>query len=549
MSFKNYLSKHKTNILLLCILLLASALRFLNLGKIPSGSTSDEATYIYNAYSIFFTHKDIAGNLLPLSFNFYNSFSPVPIYLMAPFVGLLNVSLFSGRLLFAITGVLDVLLIFLFAARITQNKKIALLSALMLSVSPWHIQFSRISYDASLALFFYLLGSYIFISVKNIKGVLLSVIAFLLGFYSYHATKFFFLFFVPLLLYFSWPDIKKRKNEIILFIVGSVFILLSFIWILITQHVSRQQILIGNNSPAVSSAVNLERTYNTAPLAVRPIFSNKLLSYIKLISGNYLGAFSTEYLFIDGEAGDNAKIYGTTNRGALYFVDLPFLIFGLLYFLKGNKKVRNFVFIGLLIAPIPSAIAIDISYGARSIMMLPFLVIIIGAGIYYFFELLKNKKSLYYAMLLFVSVLYFFAFSLYVYQYQFRYSIYGAEAWNRSSRDLVEYVASVKEKYTNVYIADSGGLLMQYGLFNKLNPKEAQAVYNQALPKRLGNISFIGNCIKSSKGTFILSSQNLPPNTLYAFPDGCYKKVIGHRVKTIIDVGEPLHTVWDLYSN
>ncbi|MCL4418741.1 hypothetical protein M1146_01410 [Patescibacteria group bacterium] len=548
MDFKNYLNKHKIYILLICILLLASILRFWNLGKIPSGSTPDEATYIYSAYSIFFTQKDLSSAFLPLSFNLYNSFSPVPVYIMAPFVGFLKISLFSARLPFVIAGILDVLLIYLFTAKITQNKKIALLASFVLSVSAWHIQFSRISYDGALALFFYLLGSYLFISLKNLKGIILSTFFLLLGFYSYHATKIFFLFLIPLLLYYEWPDIKKRRRELFFFITGSLFILLSFLYVLTIQHVSRQKIVIGNNNSQISSAVNLERTYNTAPLFVKNILSNKLFTYNKLILGNYLGAFSSEYLFINGEMGNNAKIFGITNRGALYLIDLPFLVLGLLYFLKKKERVRNFVLISLLIAPTPSAITIDASYGLRSIMMLPFLAIIVGAGIYYFLELLKNKGSFKYPIFFLVLVLYLFSVLLYVYQYQFRYSIYGAEAWNRSSRDLVEYIASVKNNYSQVYIADSGGLLTQYGIFNKLNPREAQTFYKQELPRRLGNISFIGSCI-SSQGTFFVSSQNFPPNTLYAFPNGCYKKVVGHKVKSIVDVGEPLHTVWDLYSN
>ena len=527
------------------IIFLAAFLRFWNLGSVPSGATNDEVTYIYNAYSISQTSKDIAGNSLPLSFNIFNSFSPVPIYTMSPFIKILGLSLFTARLPFALAGIAGVFLLFLIAKNITNNYYIALSAAFVLSVSPWHLQFSRVSYDGALALFFYLLGIYIFLKKKDKGNINWSLPAFLLGFYSYHGTKIFMLLFIPALLFIFRNQILKRKKEMFIFIAGIILIASSFLYVFYAQNVNRQKVLLTKNTSEITNLINTERTYNTAPLILRNIFSNKPLAFLRIIRENYLEAFSPQYLFLYGEIGDSKEVFGISNRGIMYIIELPLLFFGIAYVLR-TKKIRNFLILGLLIAPIPSTITIDKSYGLRSIMMLPFLSIIVGCGIYEMFARLRKIEKIYSAIFTSAFILlYAFLITGYLYQYHYRYSIYGAEAWLRGSRDVSEYIAQEKDNYKQVYIANEGGLLMQYALFNREDPNIVQAAYRS---KRLENIYFIGNCIKTYNKPFDPRIY-LPPNTLYVIPGDCYKETTTEPIKSIIQVGEPLHTVWKIYKN
>lgn len=527
------------------IIFLAALLRFWQLGSIPSGATNDEATYIYNAYSIAITFKDVAGNFLPLSFNIFNSFSPLAIYVMSPFVGILGLSLFAARLPFALVGIAGVFLLFLIAKNITNNYYIALSAAFVLSVSPWHLQFSRVSYDGGLALFFYLLGIYIFLKKKDRGNINWSLPAFLLGFYSYHGTKIFMLLFIPALLFIFRNQIIKRKKEIFIFITGIILIASSFLYVFYAQNVNRQKVLLTKNTSEITNLINTERTYNTAPLILRNIFSNKPLTFLRIIRENYLEAFSSQYLFLYGEIGDSKEIFGINYRGVMYIIELPLLLFGIAYVLR-TKKIINFLILGLLIAPMPSVIAIDKSYGMRSIMMLPFLSIIVGCGIYEICIKFREMKKIYSAVFISALILlYAFLIVEYLYQYHYRYSIYGAESWLRSSRDVSEYVAQEKDNYKQVYIANEGGLLMQYALFNREDPNIVQVAYKS---KRLKNIYFIGNCIKTYNKPFDPKIY-LPPGTLYVIPGDCYKETTTEPIKSIIQVGEPLHTVWKIYKN
>lgn len=528
------------------ILLFAIFIRFWKLGDLPSGSTPDESTNIDNAYTIWHTLKDVGGHFLPLSFNFLNSYEPVPIYLISPFVGLMGLTLFSARLFPAILSVISVVMIFLITTKLTNKPLIAILAMFVFAVSPWQIQLSRVALVGQIALSFYLIAIYIFL--RNIKkgNINWSLPAFLLGFYSYHATKIFMITFIPILLFIYRDELLKRKKEVIFFVIGILLIIISFMFVSKTQGVNRQDVFIKYNGGIVTDTIKTERTYNSAPPAIKKIFTNKLLTYFQIVSGNYLQAFSTDYLFINGETGYNQKIYGLGDKGVLYLIELPLLIAGIFYVFSQKTRLRSFLLLGLLIAPLPSTFAIDQSYSMRSIMMLPFLSIIIGCGIYVTINKFQALNKAYSTLLLwFFALVYLFCIAQFSYQYFFRYSVYAAEAMFQSSRDISEYVGKEHNKYKQVFVVDNGGLLWQYTLFNRESANKMQLAYKT---KQIDNVKFIASCIKTFEKPFD-PKIDLPSNTMYVIPGDCYKQVTSKPIHSIIQVGEPLHTVWDIYAN
>ena len=518
------------------------------LGQVPNGSTPDEMNYIYDAYSILNTHKDIVGNFLPLSFNNVNSFSPVPVYTIVPFLSVFNLSLFAGRLPFAIAGCLSVLLIYLITQQLFKNKSISLAASFVIAVSPWHIQLSRIAYECSLALFFFLLGTFLFLKFRDNNKIFLSLPAFLLGFYSYHATKLFFLFYICLLIIFFFKNKLARKYQLLTFIFGILLIFLSFWYVGSTQNVTRQDVFIWNNVQAIANEVNLERQFSNAPFIFREIFSNKISLSLSAIRENYLFAFSPEFLFLKGEQGYSAYLYNIGGRGMMYIIELPLIIIGLLYLFRVKKDIRLFLLLSLLIAPLPSSFTLDQSYGARSIMMLPFLSILVGLGIYYFTILIKNKNKFFKLSLqLSLIIIYVLLIASYAYQYFFRYSIYGNKYWMSSQMDLVKYLAQEKNKYKNVIVmGDSGGLILYYGLFNKISPNIIQKAYAEKFPKKLFNITFIEKCPEGKNGSF--DPPLLPKNTLLAATASCFEKSKQVPFKSITWRDVDIHIDYNIYK-
>lgn len=531
----------KKHLLLFFIIILAVFLRFWQLGNNPIGITNDEAGHVYSAYSIWKTGHDVAGKFLPLSINLDNSFSPAYIYLNAPFVGMMGLSVLSGRIMYALVGVLTVLVLYLLVRKLTYNEYIALLSAFVMSISPWHIQLSRGAWDANIALFFFLLSTYVFVLNLKKGSILYSLPFFLLAFYSYHATKVFFIFYPLVLIIVFREKLLAKRLQLGIFLIGIIAIALSFVYILKTQNVTRQKVILPNLNQA-SKVINSEREKNLAPLYISQFFNNKVLYYVRVFRENYLEAFSPQYLFLYGETSGVGGTY-SMHRGVLYIIELPLLLIGIYYLLKNKESsFRNLIILSLLIAPLPSTFTNDRSYFMRSSMMLPFLSVLVAYGIYYFIHIIKKQKNyIYYTSLIIFASFYTFLFISYLYQYYLRYPVYGAEYWLRSSRDLSIYIGERKNDFKNIYVTNAGSMfLLQYGIFNKVDSSIMQKAW-QSNPRKLDNITFV----ELGCGFFDLYKDD-KKNNMFIVPDDC------HRESTpsakIKDLGEPLRTIWKIYE-
>lgn len=342
-------------------------------------------------------------------------------------------------------------------------------------------------------------------------------------------------------------EILSRKKQVVIFLAGIGIILFSFLLVIKFQGVTRQSEVFLLNDPNAAKLVNSERQDSTAPFIMREIFSNKPLYYLRVIRENYLEAFSTNYLFLYGETGLGAQIDNIFFRGELYIIELPLLLFGIYKLLVGkNSLARNFLFSLLLISPLPSAITMQKSFVIRDFMMLPILLIITALGFYFVIKKFLSMKK-YYSIILLLSVffVYSFLFAEYFYQYYYRWPVYGAEAWGASSRDLVNFVAKNKSNYKNIYISNSlQDFLIQYATFEKLNPRLIQKVWNEN-PIKIYNITMLQNCLNNGDGSI---KDFLPSNSLYisSFNDCHY---VGTPSAKIVDRGEPLHTIWNIYEN
>jgi 4-amino-4-deoxy-L-arabinose transferase-like glycosyltransferase len=532
---------------LILIILLTAFLRLYQLGNIPYGVNGDEANYIYNAYSIWNTGKDVEGKLLPLSFNAYSSESPVVVYLTAPSVGLLGLSVFSGRLPSAILGIGSVFLLFLITDLLFKNKRLALLSALLLSISPWAIQVSRGTLlDVNFALFFLLLGIYIFMSNISSNKFLCSLIPFSLAFYSYHATKVFLVFLIPILIFFFRSELLKRKKNIAIFLGVCLILLISFLFVVKFQSVTRQQDVNLFNSINSGKQINWERNYNTAPWILREVFSNKPLYYLRIMRENFLESFSTNFLFLYGDVGLLSPVDNIGYRGEFYIIELPFLLIGIYLLIKSkNKFLKRFIFTLLLIGVLPSTVTIDKSFVNRNIMMLPILIIIISLGLNFVLnKISKLNKKYGYVLVSFIVLFYLFLFSSYLYQYYFRWPVYGAERASSSSRDLSNFIVDIKNKFSNIYLSKQGSdFLLEYGIYEKINPVQVQDAWKED-PGEISNIKIFQNCLNNGIGYV---ERFLPKNTLFIAPyaDCHYSSTPS---ATIVDRGEPLHVIYDIYE-
>src|SRR3989338_1459032 len=154
------------------ILFLAFILRFYKLGEVPLSLDWDENSNAYNAYSILKTGRDEYGDFLPIANRSFDDYKPpLYMYLNIPTVSVFGLTPFAARLPSAFFGFLTVPLFYFLSKKLLENQKFvdakttALIAMLLLAISPWHLQFSRVGFEANVALFF---------SVATISGIFYS---------------------------------------------------------------------------------------------------------------------------------------------------------------------------------------------------------------------------------------------------------------------------------------------------------------------------------------------------------------------------------------
>ena len=186
---------------LFAILFLATVLRVVGLSKVPPALFGDEMDVGYHAYSLLKTGHDYYGQLLP---SYIHSFSewraPLLMYVTAPFIGIFGLNEYGVRLPEAFFGILSIYLLYLFVVKQTENKKLGLISAFLLTVSPWHLQYSRAAFEVSLLLTLYISGAYFFFKgLKKSWFLYVSFILFGLTLYTYSTANVFTPLFILLL--------------------------------------------------------------------------------------------------------------------------------------------------------------------------------------------------------------------------------------------------------------------------------------------------------------------------------------------------------------
>ncbi len=541
------MKKYISGIILLLILIFAFVLRVWKLDSIPVAISNDEVVRVYNAYSVWKTDGyGVDGRFLPISSSADGEdFSPVSLYLSAPFTYVFGLSLFFARIGYALIGVLSVFGIYLLGKQLF-NTRIGLIAAFVLAVSPWHVLVSRGVWDAGVAMCLYIFAIYFFIKYVGSRKVFLSLPLFALALYAYHGTVIFFGLMLATLLLTYKEVLLKNKKETFLYIAMLGAILLPMVVAIFSGDLSRESVFFWNNEQTLADAekrVSQERELSTAPAIFKGLFNNKMIYFIKEVSYNYFQAFSFDHLFIRGDI-NRINGYGNYFWGAMHLIELPFLLLGLYFVLRQKKKIKIVIFAGLLIAPLTSAlILLDRTYLFRSIMMIPFLSLFTGAGLYYFFsKIVQHRKKSFFIALIIVSVLYAFFIAKFTYTYFYQYGIFGGEHLFKSSRDVAEYVAEHKSQYEQVYVVSPEYyFLLQYAFFNNINPEIMQKIWDEQY-KTIDNVTFIDWCVSNEE----FGDPDEKNGVLYIAPVTCVHNF--DSLTSIQDSEVPLRTLWIIYE-
>lgn len=441
----------KINIYLILIIALAAFLRFYQLGQNPPELYADEVSSGYNAYSILKTAKDEYGNLLPITFRAFGDYNPaLSVYTLVPGIAVFGLNPFAVRFPSALMGTLTVLITYFLTKKLTPpsfprkresknwipdqslhstrlsvgNDILPLLSAFLLAISPWHLQFTRFSHEANFMVFFTVLGITLFLfSKNNFKMLTFSALSLALAINTYHAAK----IWVPLLLVtlviLYWKQLIRWKLKLLLPLL----------------------ILIISAIPIVTS---LERSTIRARFV--GIFDKQ--EPLKLFISGYLSHFSPNFLFVTP---DNNGRHAVGGMGHLYIFELPLILAGIIFLIRNKIPHKSLIISWFLLAPIPAALSTPTPHALRSITFLPTWSILAAIGLVAII-LARTSLRMKLALLACLLVVAIYNIATYFHLYYKHYPKLKAADWNGGTKEMVEFMGPIKDKYevialTNYY--------------------------------------------------------------------------------------------------
>ncbi|MFH1536249.1 MAG: glycosyltransferase family 39 protein [Patescibacteria group bacterium] len=457
--------------MLILILAIASILRLIWLGEIPNAIGGDELTYILTAKSIFLTGHDITGLWSPLSafiFRYPPNTLPqaeLPYFLLTPIIGLANFSLLSAKVTYACLSILIVLFIYLISKRLF-NKEVGIIAAGISAINPWFIFIGRTVYESTPATLFYLIAIYILLITKKWK-ILLAMPFFLLGFYSYIATK---LIFLPIILttvlyaYFAVNKKQFAKQYLLLFLFSLIFVGFFVFAFKLNPGPSRLSEILTPDNSDIAKEVDLVRK-NSIQNSLTNVLENKYTIFARIISTKLMKSFSFDYLFTNGD-----EMFPLGRHGLFYILDALFLLFGFAVCFAKQKKVFLFLSGLAVIGTIPHLFhSANVSnFSTHLALMFPFLIIFIALGIWQTINLFKFKivaisliSFFYLLLVLNFSNIYFFQFPL-LGHFDFQFRV------------LSNYVYKAQNQNIIVYSSKSGDIFRKYIFYNNLLNKNTK---------------------------------------------------------------------------
>lgn len=466
--------KLNKNLVLTGIFLLAAILRFWGLGEVPPSPDWDEAALGYNAYSIMKTGRDEYGAFLPLVLRSFDDYKPaIYAYLAILPIKLFGLNILSVRLPAAILGTTAVLLVYLLVKELFKNDKrqasLALLSAFLLAISPWHLQFSRVAFETNIALFFDMLFVWLFL--KGLYGPILLPLAALtagLSFYVYQAEKVFVPLLVISLFVIFWKNLRGIRIKYLLLTVAVGLISLSpFIYLTIsTPNIflrAKGTSFAADLTPYLARTTRKLVEDDNANDRLGLIIDNRRVTYGLTFVGNYLSHFDLNWLFIRGDE----ERHHAPGMGLLYLWELPFLLWGVhcLIYSKIDRRAKWLILAWFLLAPIPASFSSGSPHAVRSIRMMPMIQIFVALGLLAFWQQIKRAKLFKGATLIIFSVFFAFNFVYFLNQYFIQQNFFTSQSWQYGYKQAIQEIEKIESRYQKIIVSNQPHLDQSYMFF------------------------------------------------------------------------------------
>ncbi len=429
-----------TWILLFLIIFLGGFLRIYGISQNPPGLYIDEVSIGLNAYDVLRTGKDQYGISHPIFFRAFGEYKmPVYIYMVAGTMKLFGKNELAIRLPSAILGTLSIGILFFLAKELYayfDKKKngniVGLLAAFILAISPWHLQFSRGGFEATVALCLFLTATTLFVYfLKYQKTLLIILSVFCLGCVSYTYDGY--RLIVPLAALGGFAiAFKKNKNKKSLIIASGLLVGFLIPIFLFTSHEGfirfAQTSAFSQHFPTLWGQVG-----------------GNITTYIK----NYLSFFSLTYLFRFGDQINRHQVFGF---GLMDIWQLPYIVLGLYFLLRRARKVSRSVILFLLfIAPLTAALTVPSPHSLRFLLaVIPF-TILTAFGLAQF---LQRREIWIKCAVVLTCIFICTQFGYYIESY---WKVYPKEAqmdWGGSCKEVAAKIDNMQKNFDHIIYSD-----------------------------------------------------------------------------------------------
>lgn len=445
-------------IMIYLILIIGSALRFHDLPSNPPSLNWDEVAFAYNAHSILLTGKDEFNKPFPLYFRSLDDYKlPVYVYMAVISESIFGYNNFAVRFPSALFGSLSIFLVYLLASNLYKNRAIALTSSLLFAIIPWHIQFSRMAAEATVGLFFLLLGLlFLLYGLTRQKWFfLLSFFAFAIAQYTYLGFRFMIPLLVFIIVTLNFKHLLKK----------SIFVNITFLLILVFSTMIAYDIYSNRNNSrttGIAAVTGITTQYQQditslihdgilgINLPRRILHDSHIFSTIDILGSNYLSHFSPVFIFFDlGQ-----KRHYTPMTGLAYLWMLPLICVGLFYTLLRFKKASLTIIPLTLIIPLPAGFAYDSPNAIRTITFAFPISVLTAAGIYYLWTKIRSKTIIIKSAYL-IFVLFIISFSLFrfIHQNSIHLPHERSDQWQYGRKEMSEYIIKNQKKYEKIIIS------------------------------------------------------------------------------------------------
>ncbi len=449
-------------VLLIVIFLLAFFLRFNELGVIPNGLAQDETSLGYNAYSLLQTGKDEYGKPWPTTFKAFGEYKlPGYIYLTMPSISVLGTTPLAVRLPSALFGFLTVVIFFFLIKTLTKNYWLSLIATLLLAINPWHIHFSRAAFEVVPALFFLLMGAYLFfqfIERKHCFFVILSSCFFVLSLYTYNTCRILAPFIFLMFFSFYRQKISFKKIGLWISLIPAAILLLPFVHDVFfgTGYSSVQGTLLYSSAPIQAQ----QQEFREYAFAQNPYLSllfgrwvQNSFEYIRHI----IAYFSPTFFFVSGSDHGN---HGIGNVGMFYFFEFITVLAGLAAYSKRQQRWLTLLLCWGAGVILVAAFTREAPHGTRGFFLIPTIIALSAYGLSVIVSLLRKMSLPLRVGIITVGVLFIgINVTYYFTSYYGRFPLLYAKSWRSQDSELVDYLRKREQLYDRIIFDEKTNII------------------------------------------------------------------------------------------